>query len=465
MDTSTVIVIFLGALLAGVVGWLLRGLVERPQRIAEQAVSSERQTRLEAELAAARAAAEAQAEAPTQVAEAMAPVHVALDKLESAVSRAEGGRVSSTAQLSEQLRTIAQTAMTSSEGLRRETARLAGALSHSEVRGRWGEFQLRRILEASGLVRDVHFTEQQSVATDKGLLRPDVVLNLGEDKTIVVDAKVSLRAILGIEADDPQDEVAAARAAHAREVRSHVDRLAGKEYARQFDTAPEFVVMFLPAESLLSEALASDPGILEHAFDRGIILATPTTLMALTRTVGHIWRQDALAANAQEVQLLGRELADRLTTMLGHLDKVGSSLGSSVTAYNKAIASLESRVLVTGRRFTELQGIAAPLESPRQVDQQPRAVAGTTPTNAEDLTVAGEAVGVSGPDERDVVAKRDVLDGRGVVDGRGVDDGRGAADGRGVDEERDVVDGLDEQERAALGATGQQSGAANDAVA
>jgi DNA recombination protein RmuC len=336
----------------------------------------------------------------------MAPVHVALDKLESAVSRAEGGRASSTAQLSEQLRTMAEAATTSTEGLRRETARLAGALSHSEVRGKWGEFQLRRILEASGLVRDVHFTEQQSVSTDKGVLRPDVVLNLGEDKTIVVDAKVSLRAILGIEADDPQDEVAAARAAHAREVRSHVDRLAGKEYARQFDTAPEFVVMFLPAESLLSEALASDPGILEHAFDRGIILATPTTLMALTRTVGHIWRQDALAANAQEVQLLGRELADRLTTMLGHLDKVGSSLGSSVTAYNKAIASLESRVLVTGRRFTELQGIPAPLESPRQVDQQPRAVVATTLAGAEDLTVADAPADASELDEQERAALR-----------------------------------------------------------
>ena len=243
------------------------------------------------------------------------------------------------------------------------------------MRGRWGEFQLRRLLESSGLVRDVHFTEQQSVSTDAGTLRPDVVLHLGEDKTVVVDAKVSLRAILGIEAGDPQDEVAAARAQHAREVRNHVDRLASKEYARQFDTAPEFVVMFLPAESLLSEALACDPALLEHAFDRNVVLATPTTLMALTRTVGHIWRQDALAANAQEVQALGREMAERLATMLGHLDKLGSSLGAGVTAYNRAIASLESRVLVTGRRFTEMQGLPIPLDPPRQVDQQPRSLA------------------------------------------------------------------------------------------
>ena len=290
------------------------------------------------------------------------------------MARAEGGRATSAAELAEQMRAVAKATSTSTDGLRRETARLVGALGHSEVRGKWGEFQLRRLLESSGLVRDVHFVEQPTVSTDAGRLRPDVILRLGEDKTVVVDAKVSLRAILGIEAGDPKDEVAAARAAHAREIRSHVDRLSGKEYARQFDTAPEFVVMFLPAESLLAEALACDPALLEHAFDQNVVLATPTTLMALTRTVGHIWRQDALATNAAEVQALGRELAERLVTMLKHLDKVGAALGTGVTAYNSAIASLESRVLVTGRRFTELQGLAE-IEAPRQVDQQPRSLA------------------------------------------------------------------------------------------
>jgi DNA recombination protein RmuC len=396
METTIVWGVVLGVL-ALVLGWLLRGLVDRPRYAAERAVAMERTTRLEAELSAARASAQAQAAAPEQVAQAMAPVHTALGRLEEAVTRAEGGRTTSTAQLAEQMRAVAQATSVSTDGLRRETARLVGALGHSEVRGRWGEFQLRRLLESSGLVRDVHFTEQQSVSTDSGLLRPDVVLHLSDDKTVVVDAKVSLRAILGIEAGDPQDEVAAARAQHAREVRNHVDRLASKEYARQFDTAPEFVVMFLPAESLLAEALACDPALLEHAFDRNIVLATPTTLMALTRTVGHIWRQDALAANAKEVQALGRELAERLATMIGHLDKLGAALGSGVTAYNRAIASLESRVLVTGRRFAEMQGLPIPLEAPRQVDQQPRSVAarmaGETaaedlPSQADDLDLA-----------------------------------------------------------------------------
>jgi DNA recombination protein RmuC len=384
------------SVVALVLGWLLRGLIDGPRRAAERAVAAERMARLEAELTAALSTAESHAQAPEQVAAAMAPVQTALGRLEEAVARAEGGRASSTAQLAEQMRAVAQATSVSTDGLRRETARLVGALGHSEVRGRWGEFQLRRLLESSGLVRDVHFTEQQSVSTDSGVLRPDVVLNLGEDKTVVVDAKVSLRAILGIEAGDPQDEVAAARAQHAREVRNHVDRLASKEYARQFDTAPEFVVMFLPAESLLAEALACDPTLLEHAFDRNVVLATPTTLMALTRTVGHIWRQDALAANAKEVQALGRELAERLATMLGHLDKLGSALGSGVTAYNKAMASLEARVLVTGRRFTEMQGLPIALDPPRQVDQQPRSLAARPP--------AGDAP--SQPDEFDLAAIR-----------------------------------------------------------
>ncbi len=365
------------ALIAGAAGWLLRGLVERSRVAAQAAVAQERIVRLTEQLAAERAATQARSDAPAQVAEVMLPVQVALGRLEEAVTRAEGGRASSTAQLAEQLRAVSEATSTSTDALRRQTARLVGALSHSEVRGRWGEAQLRRLLEGSGLLAGVHYTEQHTVATDQGRLRPDVVLHLGEDKTVVIDAKVSLRAILGVEPDDPPDELAAARAAHAREVRTHVERLAAKEYARQFDTAPEFVVMFLPAESLLAEALASDPALLEHAFDRGVILATPTTLMALLRTVGHVWRQDAVSANARQIQALGRELAERLGTMVGHLERLGSALTSGVSAYNRTIASLESRVLVTGRRFTELQGLDLPLDAPAQVDTATRAIAVT----------------------------------------------------------------------------------------
>jgi DNA recombination protein RmuC len=361
--------------LVALAGWLLRGLVEGQRLAAERAVAQERVARLTTELEAARAVEQARAQAPEQVATAMAPVQTALDRLETAVARAAGGQASSSAQLAEQVASVASQARASSEGLRRETARLVGALGHSEVRGRWGEFQLRRLLETSGLVRDVHFTEQPTVETDEGRLRPDVLLHLGVDKTVVVDAKVSLRAILAVEAGDPEEELAAARSGHAREVRAHVERLASKEYARQFDTAPEFVVMFLPAESLLAEALAWDPVLLEDAFARNIVLATPTTFMALARTVAHIWRQDALAENAREIQSLGRELAERIAVMVGHLDRLGSALGSSVAAYNRTIASMESRVLVTGRRFAALQGLPEP-ESPAQVEATPRVAPG-----------------------------------------------------------------------------------------
>jgi DNA recombination protein RmuC len=385
MTISSVALIASLVCLALVGGWVLRGVADRPRRAAERAVAHERTARLEAELAAARAEAQAKDQAPAQVAAAMAPVQSALSRLEQAVGRAEGDRAAATAQLAEQLRAVSEATTSSTEGVRRETARLVGALGQSNIRGRWGEFQLRRLLECSGLVRDVHYSEQQTITTDDRVLRPDVLLHLGADKHVVVDAKVSLRAILGVQADDPADEVAAARAAHSREVRKHVERLAGKAYAAQFDTAPEFVVMFLPAESLLSEALSVDPTILEYAFERNVVPATPTTLLALLRTVGHVWRQDEIAANAREVQALGRELAERMATVLGHLDRLGAALGSGVSAYNRTIASLESRVLVTGRRFTEMQGLAE-MQTPRQVEVAPTSVS-TRPSPLEVIDV------------------------------------------------------------------------------
>jgi DNA recombination protein RmuC len=385
MTISSVALIASLVCLALVGGWVLRGVADRPRRAADRAVAHERTARLEAELAAARAEAQAKDQAPAQVAAAMAPVQSALSRLEEAVGRAEGGRAAATAQLAAQLRAVSEATTSSTEGVRRETARLVGALGQSNIRGRWGEFQLRRLLECSGLVRDVHYSEQQTITTDDRVLRPDVLLHLGADKHVVVDAKVSLRAILGVQADDPADEVAAARAAHSREVRKHVERLAGKAYAAQFDTAPEFVVMFLPAESLLSEALSVDPAILEYAFERNVVPATPTTLLALLRTVGHVWRQDEIAANAREVQALGRELAERMATVLGHLDRLGAALGSGVSAYNRTIASLESRVLVTGRRFTEMQGLAE-MQTPRQVEVAPTSVS-TRPAPLEVIDV------------------------------------------------------------------------------
>lgn len=387
MTLAAAFVYLLGLVVAGVVGWVLHQLLDRPRAAAVQAVHDERVARLDAELTAARTSLSAQAHAPEQVSVAMAPVQTALERLETAVQRSQGGQAASTERIAEQLRGVMESTRTSTEGVRRETQRLVGALGQSDVRGRWGEFQLRRLMETSGLVPGVHFDEQIQVQGEVGALRPDVVVHLGSDKDVVIDAKVSLRAILRVLPDDPQDEVAAARAAHAAEVRHHVDRLASKAYSRQFDTAPEFVVMFLPAESLLSEALDADPGLLDHAFRHNIVLASPTTLMAMLRTVAHIWRQEALAANAREVQALGRELTERMTTMLGHLAKLGAALTSGVTAYNRTIASLDSRVLVTGRKFTELQGLPD-LPGPAQVETTVR----ETAASVQDATVATRGV-------------------------------------------------------------------------
>lgn len=294
----------------------------------------------------------------------VAPLTRTLDEVRAQVSEAERQRATGTAALNEQVRAMRET----SEGLRSETGRLVTALRASQVRGRWGEVQLRRVVEAAGMLNRVDFVEQPTVATDDGLLRPDMVVHLAGGKKVVVDAKVAFLGYLeAVEAEDAA--VRAERlAAHARHVRTHVDQLASKEYWKQFTPSPELVVMFVPAESFLSAALEADPTLLEHAFDRDVVLATPTTLLALLRTVAYAWRQDALASNAQQVLDLGKELHGRLATMGEHLARLGRSLDGAAQAYNKTIGSLETRVLVTARRFADLDVVTTPLDAPPAVD-------------------------------------------------------------------------------------------------
>ncbi len=294
----------------------------------------------------------------------VAPLTRTLDEVRAQVSEAERQRATGAAALNEQVRAMRET----SEGLRSETGRLVTALRASQVRGRWGEVQLRRVVEAAGMLNRVDFVEQPTVATDDGLLRPDMVVHLAGGKKVVVDAKVAFLGYLeAVEAED-----AAVRAerlsAHARHVRTHVDQLASKEYWKQFTPSPELVVMFVPAESFLSAALEADPTLLEHAFDRDVVLATPSTLLALLRTVAYAWRQDALASNAQQVLDLGKELHGRLATMGEHLARLGRSLDGAAQAYNKTIGSLETRVLVTARRFADLDVVTTPLDAPPAVD-------------------------------------------------------------------------------------------------
>lgn len=249
--------------------------------------------------------------------------------------------------------------------LQRETRSLSTALRRPQVRGRWGELHLRRAVEVAGLVDRCDFTEQ--VRLEDGALRPDLVVHLAGGREIVVDAKVPLDAHLDASATDDDAVRAHHLLRHARQLRSHVDLLSSKAYWRSLGESPEFVVLFVPAESFLAAALEADPALIEYAGARQVVLATPTTLIALLRTVAHGWAHETLAEEAREVHRLGRELHQRLATFGGHLDALGRSLNATVTRYNQAVGSLESRVLVTARRFAELGVTDAELPTPRPV--------------------------------------------------------------------------------------------------
>jgi DNA recombination protein RmuC len=259
------------------------------------------------------------------------------------------------------------------DDLQRETRSLSTALRRPQVRGRWGELHLRRAVELAGLVERCDFTEQ--VRLEDGALRPDLVVHLVGDRQLVVDAKVPLDAYLDATSTDDEAARADALRRHARQVRQHVDGLSSKQYWRALDRTPEFVVLFVPAESFLAAALEADPGLIDHAAARQVVLASPTTLIALLRTVAQGWSHEALADQAREIHRLGRDLHDRLGTLTSHLDQVGRSLNAAVGHYNTAVGSLESRVLVAARRFTELSVVDEELGSPRQVESAARAVA------------------------------------------------------------------------------------------
>ncbi len=260
--------------------------------------------------------------------------------------------------------------------LKRETSALSTALRKPQVRGRWGELHLRRAVELAGLVDRCDFTEQ--VRLEDGALRPDLVIHLVGRRQVVVDAKVPLDAYLDATSTDDDALRTAALQRHVRQVRQHVDALSSKAYWRALPETPEFVVLFVPAESFLAAALETDGSLIEYAATRQVVLATPTTLIALLRTVSHGWSHEALADQAREIHRLGRDLHDRLATLNGHLDSVGRSLNAAVGHYNQAVGSLESRVLVAARRFSELSVVDAAqsgLPGPRQVEATTRSVA------------------------------------------------------------------------------------------
>ena len=304
-------------------------------------------------------------------AEGLDPVHESLDHLHRLIAGMERERATAHGELREQMGTVGQ----ASALLRQETAALVTALRTPHVRGRWGEVQLRRVVEVAGLLEHCDFVEQPAGRTDTGTgVRPDLVVTLADGRQVVVDAKVPFTGYIEAVQAVEQGVRAQRVAEHARQLRAHVDALAARRYPTAFRPAAPFTVLFVPSDGFLTTALEAEPGLLEHGFARDVVVATPSTLLALLRTVAYSWRQERLARDAEQVLEEGRRLHARLSTLSGHLTRLGSALGAAVGRYNDTVGSYERSVLVSARRFDELGVAAEPVPEPGQLEATVRAL-------------------------------------------------------------------------------------------
>jgi len=303
------------------------------------------------------------------IAELVQPLRDSLTKVDARLQDVDRERATSHAVLGEQLRSL----MHAQVALQSETGRLARALRSPNVRGQWGELQLRRVLEAAGMLEGSHFEIKETVHGEEGRLTPDVIVRLPGGRNVVVDAKVPLTAYLdAVECDDDSQREVKLRD-HARQLKDHIVRLGNKAYWAHFQPAPDIVVMFVPGEALLSAALQQDTSLLEFSMNRGVMLASPLTLMALLRAIAYGWQQEKIARSALEISELGRQLYDRIARLAEHFEGVGKSLAKAVTSYNSAVGTLETRVLVTARRLKD-KGVMTAEDLPdlETIDQAPR---------------------------------------------------------------------------------------------
>ena len=379
LTTGAVLPLLLALAVGLVLGWLLArsGAAARSAR-AQTEVALARASRDQAHAEAAELRLEldgvsSREDQDSRTAAELAPLRAALDRVEQQVRTLERDRVEHFGQVGEHLDQVA----TQTRALREQTAALSGALSASGTRGTWGEVQLRRVMEHAGMLARCDFDEQVSaISRHDARVRPDAVVRLPGDKVIVVDSKAPLSAFLRAQAPERSgDEVDALLGEHAAALRTHVDGLAAKDYWSAFATSPELVVCFVPSDAVLAAALRAAPDLYDHAQSRKVVLASPATLLAVLRATALAWQQDALAGNARELLALGSELHQRLGTVGRHTRAMGSALRRSVETYNQLVGTLESRVMVTSRRMSEL-GLAEAGPEPLPVlESAPRPVA------------------------------------------------------------------------------------------